>query len=130
MGVRPSNHRPPDICGKKVLLIDSCEATREVRAAVLRNHGIEVLTAENFSAARFLWRPKLYDLVLLDVRRYLPGESLAFRDEIKEANPPQDVVFLVGPPVYLSRTWPEQVASQVFSQGQWAETVKRLTKAA
>ena len=32
----------PALADKKVLLIDRCQATREVRAAVLRTHGVEV----------------------------------------------------------------------------------------
>jgi hypothetical protein len=68
-------YRPPPLHGrlaladKKVLLIDRCQATREVRAAVLRTHAVEVHEAEEISAARFLWRPDVYDLLMLDVRR-------------------------------------------------------------
>jgi len=48
-------YRPPPLRGrpaladKKVLLIDRCQATREVRAAVLRSHGVEVHTAAELS---------------------------------------------------------------------------------
>ncbi len=59
-----------DLHGKRVLLIDHCQATREARAAVLRSHGVEVHEAEEISAARFLWQPHVYDLVMLDARRY------------------------------------------------------------
>ena len=34
-----SSNLRPDFCHKTVLLIDRCEATREVRAGVLRSHG-------------------------------------------------------------------------------------------
>ena len=64
----------PALADKKVLLIDRCQATREVRAAVLRTHGVEVHEAEEISAARFLRRPHVYDLLMLDVRRYSPAE--------------------------------------------------------
>ena len=37
-----SSNLRPDLCHKTVLLIDRCEATREVRAGVLRSHGVEV----------------------------------------------------------------------------------------
>ena len=37
-----SSNLRPDLCHKIVLLIDRCEATREVRAGVLRSHGVEV----------------------------------------------------------------------------------------
>ena len=124
---------PPLRCsvfdGKKVLLIDSCQATCDVRAAVLRSHGVEVQTAEEISAARSRWQPKIYDLVMLDVRRYSPGETLEFYDRIKQASPRQQVVFLVGPPTYLSLTWPGEVFAEDASSGQWGETVRRFLAA-
>src|SRR5712671_5212845 len=104
---------PPLRCSvfddKKVLLIDSCQATREVRVNVLQSHGVEVHTVEEISAARSLWQPKIYDLVMLDVRRYPPGETLEFYEEIKDRDPRQRIAFLVGAPTYLSLTWPDGV---------------------
>jgi hypothetical protein len=41
----------PALAGKRVLLIDRCQATREVRAAVLRTHAVEVHEAEELSFA-------------------------------------------------------------------------------
>ena len=35
--------------------------------------------------ARFLWQPNVYDLVMLDVRRYSPEEALEFYEQIKAA---------------------------------------------
>ena len=84
-------YRPPPLRGrrllasKKVLLIDRCQATREVRAAVLRSHGVEVHEAERLSTARFLWQPNVYDLVMLDVRRYSPEETREFYEQIRAA---------------------------------------------
>ena len=125
---------PPLRCSvfddKKVLLIDSCQATCGVRAAVLRSHGVEVHVAEEISAALFLWQPNIYDLVMLDVRRYSPGETLEFYEQIKQASPRERVAFLVGPPTYLSLTWPSEVIAEDASSGQWEETVKRFLAAA
>lgn len=115
---------------KKVLLIDRCQATREARAAVLRSHGVEVHQADELSRARFLWQPNVYDLVMLDVRRYSPEEALEFYGEIKGASRRQEFAFMVGAPVYLSRTWPGDVAAGDTSRGQWGETVKRFLVAA
>ena len=67
---RPPLHGRPALADKKVLLIDRCQATREARAAVLRNHGVEVHEAEEISSARFLWQPQVYDLVMFDICRY------------------------------------------------------------
>jgi CheY-like chemotaxis protein len=120
----------PLLSGKKVLLIDRSQATREVRASVLRSHGVEVHTAADLSGARFVWQPNMYDLVMLDVRRYSPGETLEFCEQIKDASPGQRFLFLVGPPQYLSLTWPVAVAVAEGSQGEWGETVKRFLAAA
>ena len=120
----------PVLADKKVLLIDRFQATREARAAVLRSRGVEVHEAEELSTARFLWQPSVYDLVMLDVRRYSPGEALEFYEQIKGASPRQRIVFLTGSPKYLSRTWPGDVTAGGTSRGQWGETVKRLLAAA
>jgi CheY-like chemotaxis protein len=128
-------YRPPPLRGrlvlaeKKVLLIDRCQVTREVRASVLRSHGVEVHQAEELSRARFLWQPHIYDLVMLDVRRYSSEDVLEFCERIN-ASPPQRVVFLVGPPTYLSLTWPGEVIAEDASSGQWVETVRKFLAAA
>jgi hypothetical protein len=129
-------YRPPSLRGravladKKVLLIDRCQATREVRAAVLRSHSIDVQEAEDFSVARHLWRPNVYGLVMLAARRYSPGETLEFCDRIRDASPGQRFIFLLGPPRYVSRTWPDETGVDHSSRGQWGETVKRFMAAA
>jgi response regulator RpfG family c-di-GMP phosphodiesterase len=120
----------PALAGKKVLLIDRFQATREARAAVLRTHAVEVHETEEISAARFLWQPNVYDLVMLDVRRYFPAEALEFYGEIMHRSPHEHFVFLLGPPKYLSRTWPDEVTVDDVSHGQWEETVKRCLAAA
>ncbi len=76
-----SPDRQANLGDKKVLLIDRCGATREARTAVLQSRGVKVRTAENLSDARFLWQPNRYDLVMLDVRRYLPGEAMEFYEQ-------------------------------------------------
>jgi hypothetical protein len=128
-------YRPPPrdrlaVAHKKVLLIDRCQATREVRAAVLRTHAVEVHEAEEISAARFLWRPRVYDLLLLAVRRYSSEEARKFYEQIRDANPGQRFIFLLGPPRYVSSTWPGELADDDVSRGQWGETVKRFLAAA
>jgi CheY-like chemotaxis protein len=124
-----SRNRILELRDKKVLLIDSCQATREVREAVLRSHGVDVHAAQSFAEARLLWQPNVYDLVMLDVRRYSPGEVLEFCERIN-ASPRERIVFLVGPPTYLSLTWPSEVAVDDTARGQWGETVKRFLAAA
>jgi CheY-like chemotaxis protein len=116
--------------GKKVLLIDEKQITRDTRANVLREHGVEVDAADSLQRARVLWKFHRYDLVLLDVRRQLPGEALQFYEQIRDASPRQRFAFLVGPPVYLSRNWPLEVTIDDTARGQWGETVTRFLAAA
>ena len=128
-------YRPPPLRGqpvlegKKVLLIDASQPTRDVRIRVLQNHGVEVHEADSLQAARYLWRPNMYNLILLDVRRHLPGEALEFYEQIRAADPRQRIVFLTGPPKYVSRTWPDEIVDDV-SRGHLSETVKRFLAAA
>jgi DNA-binding NtrC family response regulator len=128
-------HQPPlrgrpALVGKKVLLVDPYQPTRDARAGVLRNHDIELDTAESLQAARRLWRPRFYDWVLLDVRGYLPGEALGFFEQIRDKSPHEHVAFFVGPPTYLSQTWPDQSSAVANEAQQWGETVKRFLAAA
>ena len=120
----------PALAEKKVLLIDRFQATREARAAVLRTHAVEVHEAEEISGARFLWQPNIYDLVMLDVRRYSQAEALEFYEQIRAADPRQRIVFLTGPPKYLSRTWSGEIAEGDTSRGRLSETVKGFLAAA
>jgi BarA-like signal transduction histidine kinase len=128
-------HQPPLRClpilaGRKVLLIDPHQPTRDVRASVLRSHGIEVGVAESLSAARCLWQPKLYDWILLDMRRYVFEEALAFYEQINDASPREHFVFFVGPPKYLSLAWPNEFRAVGSGNPQWKETVNRFLAAA
>ncbi len=81
----------PILDGRKVLLIDANQPTRDVRIRVLQSHGVEVRAADSFSG---------------------------------------HFAFLVGPPVYLSRTWPGEVIEVDASLGQWGATVRRFLAAA
>jgi hypothetical protein len=101
-----------------------------VRIRVLQSHGVEVHAAKDLCGARFLWQPNVYDLILLDVRRHLPGEALEFYEQIRTASPKEHFAFLVGPPVYITRTWPGEVTEIDTSQGQWGATVGRFLTAA
>lgn len=129
-------YQPPPLRGrsvfddKKLLLIDAHQPTCKARASVFRSHGIGVDATDSLQVARTLWQTKLYDLILLDPRGYLPGEARDFYLEIKHANSRRRVVFLVGPPTYLSLTWPTEFMATEKEPQQWAETVKRLFNAA
>jgi hypothetical protein len=120
----------PVLDGKKVLLVDANQATRDVRAEVLRDHGVMVHAVEDFSGARVLWQPNFYDLILLNLRRHSPGEAFQFYEQVKDASPRERFAFLLGPPVYLSLTWPDGISADDVWGGQWGEMVKRVVTTA
>ena len=129
-------YQPPPLRGrsvfddKKLLLIDPHQPTRNARASVFRSHGIGVDATDNLQVARTLRRTKRYDLILLDARGHLPGEARDFYLEIKHASTRERIVLLVGPPTYLSLTWPTEFVVREREPQQWAETVKRWFNAA
>ena len=128
-------HQPPlrgrpALVGKKVLLVDPYQPTRDARSSFLREYDLELDVAETLEAARSLWRRRLYAWALLDVKRCGAEEALAFYEEIREAGPRSHVAFLVGPPRYLSLTWPGDITSNGASSSHWTETVYRFVAAA
>jgi CheY-like chemotaxis protein len=91
----------PDVVKKKrVLLIDTSHAKRDLRAEVLRKLGMHVDIAADMAEARSWWRPALYDLVLINMEEG-KGKREKFCDDLRTATPPQRLAFLVGQPEYL-----------------------------
>ena len=86
---------------KRVLLIDTSHAKRDLRAEVLRKLGMDVDCAADIAEARVWWRPALYDLVLVNMEKGR-GQRDKFCDDLRGATPPQRVAFLVGQPEYLA----------------------------
>jgi CheY-like chemotaxis protein len=95
---------PGAVKKRRVLLIDTSHAKRDLRAEVLRKLGIEVDCAADIAEARSWWRPALYDLVLMNMDKGR-GQRDKFCDDLRSAKPPQRLAFLVGQPEYLS-DWP------------------------
>jgi len=100
---RSSAPIPRAIKNKRVLLIDTSQATRELRAEVMRKLGIDVDCAADITEARTWWRADLYDLVVINVEKG-HGYRDKFCDDIRSATPPQRLAFLVGRPEYLADT--------------------------
>ena len=90
---------PPGISSKKkrVLLVDTSRAKRDLRSETMRNLGVEVDCAADVSEARCWWKPDLYDLVLIHVEDS-PGPLEKFCDDLRSATPPQKVMLLSGEP--------------------------------
>ena len=92
---------PGAVKKKRVLLVDSSQAKRELRAEVMRKLGMDVYCAADIAEARLWWRAALYDLVLINMERG-QGYRDKFCDDIRSATPPQRLAFLVGQPTYLA----------------------------
>jgi CheY-like chemotaxis protein len=92
---------PDAVKKKRVLLIDTSHAKRDLRAEVLRKLGIDVDSAADIVEARVWWRPALYDLVLINMEKGR-GQRDKFCDDVRSASPPQRLAFLVGSPEYLT----------------------------
>jgi hypothetical protein len=86
---------------KRVLLVDTSQEKRNLRSETLRKRGVEVDCAADLSEARYWWRPGLYDLVLIHV---LDDDKSVerFCNDVRNATPPQQTMFLVGGPSFLA----------------------------
>jgi CheY-like chemotaxis protein len=92
---------PDAIKKKRVLLVDTSHAKRDLRAEVLRKLGMYVDIAADVTEALSWWRPALYDLVLINVESG-SGQRDKFCDRVRSATPSQRLAFLVGQPKYLA----------------------------
>jgi CheY-like chemotaxis protein len=92
---------PDAVKKKRVLLIDTSHAKRDLRVEVLRKLGIDVDSAADIVEARVWWKPALYNLVLINMEKGRVQRD-KFCDDVRSATPPQRLAFLVGQPEYLA----------------------------
>lgn len=92
---------PDAVKKRRVLLIDTSHAKRDLRTEVMRKLGIDVDSAADIVEARIWWRPALYDLVLINMEKGR-GQRDRFCDDVRSATPPQRLAFLVGRPEFLA----------------------------
>jgi CheY-like chemotaxis protein len=107
---------PVAVKKKRVLLVDTSRATRELRAEVMRKLGVDVDCAADIVEARSWWRAAMYDLVLIDMEKG-HGYRDKFCDDIRRATPPQRLAYLVGQPKYLADSPNEDEESPVENAG-------------
>ncbi len=86
---------------QRILLIVSHTPKNNLRANVLRKHGVDVVCAHHIADARMLWHPETYDLVLIDLCQENGASEELCRD-MKAESPEQRIAFLVGKPEYLA----------------------------
>jgi|ERR1051326_1987463 CheY-like chemotaxis protein len=111
---------PSEVKKKRILLVDTSHAKRDLRADVLRKFGIDVDTAVNIAEARLWWKPALYDLVLVNMEKGR-GQRDKFCDDLRGATPQQRLAFLVGQPQYLAGLPSDDQGSVMQSSGEQAE---------
>jgi len=105
--------------GKKVLLIDNNQPTRDVRVSVSRSHGIEVEPAGTSPAPA-----RSNDFITTTGYSSTPqtlswrGAPILRTDQGRESG--TTLRLSRGPPVYLSRNWPLEVTGR----GRLARTVE------
>jgi DNA-binding NtrC family response regulator len=113
---------------KNVLIIDGDEAMQNLRASVLRSHGVHVHLAKSVTEAELLWVPDFFDLVLLDARQR-SKEAVAFWRMIRRRHPRQRISFLVGPPTYVSATCVDEVIARHKFPEDWEQRLRLLSVA-
>jgi hypothetical protein len=86
---------------KRVLLLDTSQTKRDLRADVMRKLGIEVDCAADVVEARGWWRADLYNLVLINASAESDTRD-KFCADLRGATPPQRIAFFVGSPEYLA----------------------------
>jgi len=86
---------------KRVLLLDTSQTKRDLRADVMRKLGIEVDCAADVIEARCWWKADFYNLVLVNVAGEIESRD-KFCSEIRSSNPRQRIAFFVGGPEYLA----------------------------
>jgi CheY-like chemotaxis protein len=115
----PSVPTPAPIKKKRVLLVDGCEGTRNVRAEAMRKLGMDVDCACDISEARYWWKMDRYGLVIMSVASDA-GDRDRFCEYVRGATPPQQVVFLVGKPEYFSNAPGAEAAQRAEVNGEQA----------
>ena len=92
---------PGSIKKKRVLLVDTSQTKRELRAEIMRKLGIDVDCAADINEALSWWRADLYNLVLINAQNDV-GQRDDFCEVMRKAAPSQAMAFLVGKPEYLA----------------------------
>ena len=92
---------PGKVKNRRVLLVDTSSAKRDLRADTMRKMGMDVDCAADISEARSWWRADLYGLVLIDMESDL-GHRDEFCQTLRKAKPPQQISFFVGKPAYFA----------------------------
>ena len=110
---------------RNVLIVAANGAAQNLRADVLRSHGVQVHSAKDVAEEELLWVPDFFNLVLLDMRQR-SEETLAFSRTIRRRDPKQQIFFFVGPPEYISASGSEKVLGSSKLSEDWGAEAQNL----
>jgi hypothetical protein len=115
---------------KRVLLLDTSQTRRDLRADVMRKLGMEVDCAADVMEARCWWRADLYNLVLINVAGETDSRD-RFCEDMKGATPPQKIAFFVGGPGRLAANPDSSYpAAEIDAAALHREMVEALARSA
>lgn len=80
--------------------------------------------AATLAAGPALLQSRTFDWVFLDVHSELPGAVMDFCARVARVAPRQRIVFLVGPPAYVSVKWPDEAIAEDKTEKQCATALK------
>lgn len=110
---------------KNILLVGTRSPKNNLRASVLRKHGVDVVCANHIGDARMLFHPNTYDLVLIDLR-HENGAAVELCRDMKADSSGQRVAFLVGKPEYLAASPSPNDGSPDETPNRYQETLRQL----
>jgi DNA-binding NtrC family response regulator len=116
---------PSPLASKKILLIESFEAIRDLQAALLQNHGIEVHVAKDIAEARSRCVGHSHDLVVVEM---LDADTSTeeFCAELKRENPQQRVALLAASPAFPFHSVADEIISRQDGPSICAHRLKRI----
>ena len=104
---------------QRVLLVGGSHFKQNLRANILRGHGLQVDVAGTLAEGRSRSQVASYGWILLDAHGQLPGEVINFCKQIEQTTPQPRIAFFVGPPTYVSLRWPgEDIVEESEKNGE------------
>jgi len=111
---------------KKILIIDPDPRLAETRCMILQSHGYDASCVTTGEAILSSWRPRAYDLVLVDVQ-HSADLALNFCNELKERDSAQLVALMSDHHVWVPpHPCPDEVISRSEGPERFVQKVKRL----
>ncbi len=107
---------PPD-ASNRVLLVDSDDRRRNLRAQALMSRGVVVDGAAETRVARILWKPGAYGLVLIDLRG-ADADCASFITFVQDERCDQRFGFYLAQPPYVTSSASECRSSMQQQKAQ------------